>query len=188
MRATLPHRDSVDGRIISEVRTGQPTLAAATKGIIKDIEEVGGYPHYGGAPHADMGADGLPLWWKKKYHLDETDPALATRDLAGDGYTVIEKFLAGLDPAQRIVPAATSNTLTAASFASPAEAEYTKKIEARTADILAALAPLAAPASDSTHDAVITFYRATNAWHDANDFAAKKKNGFGCGGVFHYSQ
>ena len=45
---------------------------------------------------------GIPLWWKNKFKLDVNDVALAQKDLQGDGYTVIEKYLNGLDPTKKI--------------------------------------------------------------------------------------
>ena len=66
-----------------------------------------------------MGVDGIPLSWKKKFGLDVNDPALAQKDLQGDGYTVIEKYLNGLDPTKKIVWSSAKsnvNTLTADKF------------------------------------------------------------------------
>jgi len=111
--ATLPRRDAVDERAVRQTRTGQVDFAAG-KGIITDVAQVGGYPEYRGTPWPDVGADGLPLAWKQKYKLDVADPALAQKDLQGDGYTVIEKYLAGLDPTKKIDwqnPASNVNTL-----------------------------------------------------------------------------
>ena len=34
--------------------------------------------------------------------LDVNDPALSQKDLQGDGYTVMDKYLAGLDPTKKI--------------------------------------------------------------------------------------
>lgn len=113
--ATLPRRDPVDHRIIQEVRSGTVTYEQG-KGIITDISQVGGYPEYKGQPDATVGPDGLPLWWKKRYGLDPQDPALATKDLQGDGYTVVEKYLNGLDPTKKTDwtdPQSNVNTLTA---------------------------------------------------------------------------
>jgi hypothetical protein len=130
--ATLPHRDPVDERIINEVRTGKvwsegkeftPTpmkglaknnFGKAGDGIITDISQVGGYPEYKGEPIKDLSADGIPISWKKKFGLDAKDASLAQKDLQGDGYTVIEKYLAGLDPTKKIDwsnPASNVNTL-----------------------------------------------------------------------------
>jgi hypothetical protein len=125
--ATLPHRDPVDQRIINEVRTGViPPLKIAKGsqekaafygyakqwtdqlaefvplGYITDPSEVGGWPDYKGEPIKDLCADGIPLSWKKKYKLDEKDNSLAQKDLQGDGYTVIEKYIYGLDPTKKI--------------------------------------------------------------------------------------
>ncbi len=124
--ATLPRRDPVDRRIIQMVRTGQATakpgpatqdelshagysqtaiaglLRLIPLGIITNPSQVGGYPAYQGKPIKDLGSDGIPLSWKKKYKLDVNDVALAQKDLQGDGYTVIEKYLYGLDPRRKI--------------------------------------------------------------------------------------
>jgi len=99
--ATLPHRDPVDLRILEEVRTGKVTYEAG-QGIITDPKQVGGYPQYGGKPFADLDADGIPVSWKKHYSLDIKDSELANRDLKGDGYTVLEKYLDGLNPTKKI--------------------------------------------------------------------------------------
>ncbi len=133
--ATLPRRDAVDMRVTETVRTGkvwsagkeflppQPEGLAknnygkAGNGIITDVAQVGGYPEYKGEPIKDLGADGIPLSWKKKFGLDANDNSLAQKDLQGDGYTVMDKYLAGLDPTKKIDwnnPASNVNTLTAA--------------------------------------------------------------------------
>ena len=130
--ATLPRRDAVDERITSTVKTGKvwnegkeflpPQMKGLAKnnygkagnGIITDVSQVGGYPKYNGEPVKDLGADGIPLSWKKKFNLDTNDVALAQKDLSGDGYTVMDKYLAGLDPTKKIDwsnPASNVNTL-----------------------------------------------------------------------------
>jgi hypothetical protein len=51
--------------------------------------------------------------------LDTNDVSLASKDLQGDGYTVIEKYLNGLDPTKKIDWSSTKsnvNTLTADKF------------------------------------------------------------------------
>jgi hypothetical protein len=118
--ATLPHRDAVDLRIIQDVETGKvwsegkefmPTpmkglaknnWGRAGNGIITDISQIGGYPKYEGEPVKDLCVDGIHLSWKKKYHLDTDDVSLAQKDLLGDGYTVMDKYLDGLDPTKKI--------------------------------------------------------------------------------------
>jgi len=124
--ATLPRRDAVDRRVTEMVRTGKPSAKAGPDihdelshakysetaiaelirlvplGLITNPSQVGGYPDYKGEPIKDLNADGIPLSWKNKYHLDVKDDTLAQKDLAGDGYTVIEKYLYGLDPTKKI--------------------------------------------------------------------------------------
>ena len=118
--ATLPRRDSVDARAVTETRTGKVwsegteitpkpmkglaknNIGRAGNGIITDINQVGGYPDYQGKPIPDLGPDGIPLSWKQKYRLDTNDAALAQKDLSGDGYTVMDKYLNGLDPTKKI--------------------------------------------------------------------------------------
>ena len=136
--ATLPKRDAVDERVINMVRTGnvsakpgpdtKETLSHAAYsedaiaellrliplGIITNPSQVGGYPEYRGEPIKDLGADGIPASWKKKYKLDANDATLAQKDLQGDGYTVIEKYLYDLDPTKKIDssnPQSTANIL-----------------------------------------------------------------------------
>jgi pectate lyase len=96
--ATLPKRDPVDTRVIEEVRTGKVTYE---KGIITDPKQVGGYPEYKGEPVADSDKDGMPDAWETKYGLNPNDPTDAAKDLNGDGYTNIEKYLNGLDPTKK---------------------------------------------------------------------------------------
>ena len=96
--ATRPKRDPVDERIVEMVRTGTVTYAKGA-GIITDIEQVGGYPEYRGEPYDDADSDGMPDDWERSHGLDPEDPGDAAGDLNGDGYTNIEDFLNGLDPA-----------------------------------------------------------------------------------------
>jgi hypothetical protein len=113
--ATLPVRDAVDERIIRQVRTGQifyiEGMEAETgseyirhrlpadsykQGIIRNIDQVGGYPEYRGEPYKDSDGDGMPDDWEKAhagYGFDPADPSDAMGDCNGDGYTNIEKYL-----------------------------------------------------------------------------------------------
>jgi hypothetical protein len=80
--ATFPVRDAVDERIIRQVKTGKIEYVedsdASTgseyvrhrlpadsykKGIIKNIEQIGGYPEYTGEPYKDSDGDGMPDAW-----------------------------------------------------------------------------------------------------------------------------
>ncbi len=96
--ATLPKRDPVDERIVEMVRTGTVTYEEG-KGIITDIAQVGGYPDYRGEPYNDTDSDGMPEDWELSNGLNPREAADAAGDLNGDGYTNIEDFLNGLDPA-----------------------------------------------------------------------------------------
>ena len=99
--AMLPKRDPVDERAVRQTRTGKVDYTAG-EGIITDISQVGGYPVYKGEPINDLGADGIPSSWKTKFGLDVNDASLAQKDLQGDGYTVMDKYLDGLDPTKKI--------------------------------------------------------------------------------------
>lgn len=118
--ATLPKRDAVDARIIQEVRTGklnrEPGLEVSSstfvkrrlpadsykKGIIADVKQVGGYPSYEGEPYPDKDGDGIPDSWEERYGLDPNDPSDANKDINGDGYTNVEKYINGIDPTKKI--------------------------------------------------------------------------------------
>jgi hypothetical protein len=122
--STFPVRDPVDERIIRQVRTGiieyVDTAEATTgseyirhrmpddsykKGIIRNVNQVGGYPEYKGEPYKDSDGDGMPDSWEVKYSklgLDPGNPSDATGDCNGDGYTNIEKYINGIDPEQKI--------------------------------------------------------------------------------------
>jgi hypothetical protein len=86
---TLPHRDSVDQRIVHEVTTG-------TGSLIDSQAEVGGWPEYRSArPPLDTDLDGIPDEWEIAHKLNPNDPTDAA---AGDstGYTNIEIYLNSL--------------------------------------------------------------------------------------------
>ncbi len=120
--ATLPRRDAVDERVIEMVRTGKVTAKAGEdvaeslggvgynettiraivrqieNGIITDPSQVGGYPAYAGTPYIDSDSDGMPDDWERRHGLDPNNPADASADNNGDGYTNIEDYINGLDP------------------------------------------------------------------------------------------
>ena len=88
--ATVPARDSVDRRVVSDVRN----KAGA---IINSPEEVGGYPELaGGNPPTDSDHDGIPDDWESAMGLDPNDAADGNGDLDRDGYTNIEEYLHSL--------------------------------------------------------------------------------------------
>jgi hypothetical protein len=123
--ATLPKRDPVDERVIAMVRSGKVATKKAAnvaetlnkvgytpervqdlvelidKGIITDPSQVGGHPEYKGEPSADADSDGMPDTWEKQHALNPNDASDAAKDASGDGYTNIEKYINGIDPATK---------------------------------------------------------------------------------------
>jgi len=90
--ATLPMRDSLDKRIVADVRNG-------TGKIIDHPAQVGGWPELqSGEPYPDSNHNGMSDEWEKKFGLNSDDPTSGNQDSDGDGYTNIEEFLNGTDP------------------------------------------------------------------------------------------
>jgi len=82
-------RDSVDARIVSDVRNG-------TGKIIDDEREVGGWPAYAsGEPPVCSLNDGIPDEWRKAHALQLNDPSIANT-VSADGYTMLEVYLNSL--------------------------------------------------------------------------------------------
>lgn len=119
--ANIPKRDIVDERVIEQVSTGKVFYAPECDtidfyqfkhrrlpkdsykyGIITDIRQVGGYPEYKGEPYIDTDGDGMPDAWEKKYKLNPNDPTDAVKDMNGDGYTNIEKYINGINPKKKV--------------------------------------------------------------------------------------
>jgi hypothetical protein len=112
--ASLPVRDTVDTRIVNQVRTGKIEHVADgvlpakqsyvkrrlpadsyKKGIISDIAQVGGYPEYKGTPYVDTDHDGIPDTWESKNKLNPKDATDAVR-ISKSGYANIEVYLNSL--------------------------------------------------------------------------------------------
>ena len=93
--ASLPRRDSVDARIVAEVR-------ARRGSIIDSQQQVGGWPELKStvAPK-DSDGDGMPDDWERRYRLNPFDRSDANLDKDGDGYTSIEEYLNRTDPTKR---------------------------------------------------------------------------------------
>ncbi|QDP97098.1 hypothetical protein FOE78_15230 [Microlunatus elymi] len=89
--ASIPHYDSVDTRLLNELRHGLGRL-------INSQSEVGGYPvlDNGDAPK-DSDHDGIPDDWETAHDLDPTDPADGTA-IADDGYANVEHYLNSIKP------------------------------------------------------------------------------------------
>ncbi len=90
--ASLPRRDSVDARIVAEVRQ--------RKGLIIDSQEqVGGWPALKSkAAPFDRDDDGMPDSWERRHGLNPHDPADASTDKNKDGYTNLEEYLNSTNP------------------------------------------------------------------------------------------
>ncbi len=85
--ATLPLRDPVDERVVSEVMT-------RTGAIIDSPTDVGGYLTLAsGAAPLDSDHDGMADDWERAMGLDPRDPSDRNGDLDGDGYTNVEEYL-----------------------------------------------------------------------------------------------
>jgi pectate lyase len=88
--ATRPKLDSVDQRILSDVKNG-------TGKIINHPSEVGGWPKLAtGKPPADRDNDGMPDVWEKAQGLNPEDAS--DRHATGkSGYTRLEEYLHSID-------------------------------------------------------------------------------------------
>ena len=96
--ATLPLRDSVDERVVSDVING-------TGNIINDPFEVGSWPELvAGTPPQDSDHDGMPDDWEILYGFDPNDPSNSSADADGDGYTNVEEYLNGTEPTVSSIP------------------------------------------------------------------------------------
>lgn len=119
--ATIPSRDIVDQRIIEEVETGKAYYKEGLdpnsfyqfehrrlpndsykKGVITEIEQMGGYPEYKGTPYIDTDKDGMPDAWEKANGLNPNDSSDANKDCTGDGYTNIEKYINGISTKKKV--------------------------------------------------------------------------------------
>jgi pectate lyase len=91
--ANFPTQDSIDVRIIEEVKTGTATYG---KGIIDSQLDVGGYTfHSSSTPPSDRDHDGMPDAWEEANGLNPDDDT--DRNLTDDvGYTMLENYMNGL--------------------------------------------------------------------------------------------
>jgi pectate lyase len=86
--AVIPERDTVDVRIINDVRNG-------TGSIIDSQDEVDGWPEYDkGTSRVDTDHDGIPDEWEKTHRLNPGDYSdCKGRDLSSVGYSNIEVYI-----------------------------------------------------------------------------------------------
>jgi hypothetical protein len=105
--ANIPRHDSVDERVIRDVRSRSFTFKGGkgnTPGIIDSQKDVGGWPDLknGDAP-ADADLDGIPDWYEKSHNLNPNDPTDGPK-YAADGYTNLEHYLNWIVENGSIVP------------------------------------------------------------------------------------
>lgn len=85
--AILPKRDSIDARLVNDVRN-------RTGRHINHPEEVGGWTELAsGAAPDDMDLDGMPDAWELEQGLNPNEAADRNEDMNGDGYTNLENYL-----------------------------------------------------------------------------------------------
>ena len=85
--ATVPARDAVDTRVVSEVES-------RTGSFIDSPAQVGGYPAYsGGTAPADTDQDGMSDAWEVANGLNKNDASDRNGDANGNGYTNVEEYL-----------------------------------------------------------------------------------------------
>lgn len=88
--AILPKIDSIDSRIICEVKNSK---VFSGNGIINSQSEVGGYPILNSlTPPLDSDKDGIPDEWEVNNNLNPNDSLDANRT-AASGYTFLEEYL-----------------------------------------------------------------------------------------------
>ena len=88
--ASRPRRDSVDARIVREVRQRRGSL-------IDSQQQVGGWPELRSKPPPlDRDNDGMSDSWERRSGLNPLDPKDASADKDKDGYTNLEEYLNSL--------------------------------------------------------------------------------------------
>jgi hypothetical protein len=97
-------RDSVDSRIVDEIRSGTARFGRSFNGggngIIDTQADVGGWPELKSLPAPrDTDGDGMPDSWESEHGLNPNSAADGQLDRDGDGYTNVEDYLNSLMPA-----------------------------------------------------------------------------------------
>ena len=89
--ATLPRRDPVDARVVTQIRAGRGDL-------INSQRDIGGWPRYeSGIMPQDSDDDGMPDAWEQDQGLNSRSKD-HNQDPDGDGYTNLEEFLNRTSP------------------------------------------------------------------------------------------
>ncbi|QDV71116.1 hypothetical protein Poly24_48490 [Rosistilla carotiformis] len=130
--ASLPKRDSIDARIVEEVRTGTAhfgeTYEGGGKGIIDSQSAVGGWPNLESeAARPDADGDGMPDAWERGHGLDPDDVTDGAKDGDKDGYTNLEEYLNGTNPAVFVDYTNTENNINTLNAGSVGRQELQKE-------------------------------------------------------------
>lgn len=84
--STIPKRDSIDARIVADIRNG-------TGRQINSIDEVGAMPElFSTEAPLDSNRDGIPDYWHEMHGIDPFDDAWA-KEVNEEGYTNLEVYL-----------------------------------------------------------------------------------------------
>lgn len=99
-KAGTIHRDIIERRIITDVRSGKPKYqgkSAGKQGIIDSPADAEGWPQYALAtPVADNDHDGMADEWERAHGLNPADPEDGKRVVSKEGYTALEVYLCSL--------------------------------------------------------------------------------------------
>ena len=99
-KAGTIHRDIIERRIITGVRSGKPKYqgkSAGKQGIIDSPADAEGWPQYAPAtPVADNDHDGMADEWERAHGLNPADPEDGKRVVSKEGYTALEVYLCSL--------------------------------------------------------------------------------------------
>ncbi len=100
--ACLPRRDSVDLRVIEQVRSRTSTFAGTKRGrqypgIPDSMEHLGGWPELNSLPApADSDHDGMSDAWEAAHGLDPNDPSDRNGHTLNQDYTNLEQYINSL--------------------------------------------------------------------------------------------
>jgi len=99
-------RDSLDKRIINEIRTGTAAYGKVRedsgKGILSSQNDVGGWPVLNSRPApTDSDHDGMPDQWERNNGLNPENPKDEPQHSNDSNYTNLERYLNSLVPAEK---------------------------------------------------------------------------------------
>jgi len=117
---------NVTGNAVLEVRDGTFTVSSGLVEVDKLVvtNACARLVHTGGTllysqlvldPHLSAAGDGIPNGWKQQYNLNPFDPNLGNEYASGNGFSNLQEYLAGFNPANpaaypHIISLARTNT------------------------------------------------------------------------------